>query len=180
MRRIMLLLVLSSIISVSLFASDEEATYSFYVPATLSFTADMHSIFGFSTTPVETAIRPDRMDEELRFRYDGQSTLQTDTFYVYYQIFTTDKVAISLSVTPDEGNDGSITWSNVYGGSLDTFSSSSESGIDVYADSGDVNTNSPRIDSVPLMLRIDEKSLTNVDWNKEYSWTLKLSIRSNG
>lgn len=152
--------------------------------ATLSFTADVHSIFGFSDTPVSTAIRPAIMTDGISFEGDS---LLTQTFYVYYQVFTTDPIAIELSVTNGSNNTvawhdvyGYLTWSSADGNSMESFNSTSVNKKIVYADvSGSTDLSKPRIGSIPFMLKVDEDSLSNVDWNKEYSWTLQLSIRSN-
>ena len=108
----------------------------------------MHSIFGFSDSPVEGPIRPATKDPVIEFEYkEGASTFETKVFHVYYQIFTENSVGVYLSVIPEDGND--IKWSDVYGLLTDGtsgFNSESESVL--------INTDSSKkIGSVPLMLR---------------------------
>ncbi len=170
MRRIIsvtLILILPFVV----FCADGEETLNLnrYEYATISFTALVHSIFGFSDSPVDGPIRPATKDPVIEFEYkEGDSTFETKVFHVYYQIFTENSVCVYLSVIPEDGND--IKWSDVYG-ILSRFNSESEDVL--------INTDSSKkIGSVPLMLRVDNDSLDSIDWSKQYKWTLKLTIGS--
>lgn len=175
MRRVIsvtLILILPFVV----FCADGEETLNLnrYEYATISFTALVHSIFGFSDSPVEGPIRPATKDPVIEFEYkEGASTFETKVFHVYYQIFTEDSVGVYLSVIPEDGND-IIKWSDVYGLLVDGSSRFNSGSKNVL-----INTDSSKkIGSVPLMLRIDNDSLGSIDWNEQYKWMLKLTIGS--
>lgn len=174
MRRVIsvtLILILPFVV----FCADGEETLNLnrYEYATISFTALVHSIFGFSDSPVDGPIRPATKDPVIEFEYkEGDSTFETKVFHVYYQIFTEDSVGVYLSVIPEDGND--IKWSDVYGLLTDGTSGFNSESKNVLINTG----SSKKIGSVPLMLRIDNDSLGSIDWNEKYEWMLKLTIGS--
>ena len=175
MRRIIsvtLILILPFVV----FCADGEETLNLnrYEYATISFTALVHSIFGFSDSPVDGPIRPATKDPVIEFEYkEGDSTFETKVFHVYYQIFTDKAIEVYLSVIPDSGN--TIKWSDVYG----LLTTDGTSGFNSESKNVLINTDSgKKIGSVPLMLRIDNDSLESIDWNAQYRWKLKLTIGS--
>lgn len=173
MRRVISVTLILILPFVVFCADDGEETLNLnrYEYATISFTALVHSIFGFSDSPVDGPIRPATKDPVIEFEYkEGASTFETKVFHVYYQIFTNDDVKVYLSVSHD--SDNTIKWHDVYGLLTDGtpgFNSESETVL--------INTDSSKkIGSVPLMLRIDNDSLGSIDWNEQYEWTLNLTI----
>ena len=177
--------VMLLLVCLSLFAVDQAEEGVDYAIANVYFAADLHSIFGFSSEYVDTAIQPDVMQEEIVFEHVGNNLIRTNQFYVYYQIFSPNKIRISLSVadyvigednfTPRVGND-SVWWQNVATSSnldLNDFNSESTDVV-VYADEESGNT--PRVNSFPLVLDLNKDKLADIDWTEQYKWKLVLKI----
>lgn len=173
--------ILILLISFSIFAADEnsrEISRSQYAYANITFTANLYSIFGFSNSPVDSAVQPDKMEGEIEFKYIGNNIIQTDLFYVYYQIFTPDNVEVSLHV--ESGNNTpsntQISWENISGDMEFSSDNTSDSACEVYRDSNNLMTHTqPRIGSKPLILQI--KKLNDISWDEKYDWKLVMTIK---
>ena len=170
-----LLVVFIFLFSFSVHAADGELQLDSYAYASISFTANLHSIFGFSSSPVNTAVQPDEMEAQIYFKYIDNSILQTDPFYVYYQIFSPDPVKILLHVEPGTNTPDSITWSDI-GGELESFKSSNNSTnpVVIWEDADTIYT-SPRIGSRMVLLNVDD--FTGFNWNEEYDWKMVMTIQ---
>lgn len=187
MRRIISIIFIM-LISLSLFAVEQAEEGVDYAIANVYFTATTHSVFGFSDGAVDTVVQPDVMPDEIYFESIGNNLIRTKQFYVYYQIFTPDKVKLELAVQ-NYSNDNNITtpandsknpwWKNVAkstSSGLNAFNSTSIDGVVVYIDT--VDNNKPRVDSFPIVLDLNMSKLGNMDWTTKYGWHLVLSIEA--
>ena len=196
MRRIISIIFIM-LISLSLFAVEQAEEGVDYAIANVYFTATTHSVFGFSDGAVDTVVQPDVMSDEIYFESIGNNLIRTKQFYVYYQIFTPNKVRLKLAVQ-NYSNDNNITtpaddssdpwWKNVAKSTspgLNNFNSTSTDstdstdctgGVIVYEDT--VDNNKPRVDSFPIVLDLNMSKLGNMDWSTKYGWHLVLSIEA--
>lgn len=188
MRRIISVIFIM-LISLSLFAVEQAEEGVDYAIANVYFTATTHSVFGFSDGDVDTVVQPDVMSDEIYFESIGNNLIRTKQFYVYYQIFTPDKVRLKLAVQSYSGSNDNITtpaddskdpwWKNVAKSTspgLNDFNSTSTGGVTVYEDTD--GNNKPRVDSFPIVLDLNMSKLGNMDWTTKYGWHLVLSIEA--
>lgn len=167
-------------LSVSVYAAEGDPAaqtplYTQYAYANLSFTANLHSIFGFSDSPVDSAIQPDVMADEIHFKYTGNNIIETDLFYVYYLIFSPKKIKVTLSVKEYMENGVSqppsdVSWSNVTG----DISFGTDDKVAVVFEDVSSNNAQPRIGSKSLILQMDD--LGNINWDTPYKWSLVMNI----
>ena len=175
--------------SLSLFAVAQAEEGVDYAIANVYFTATTHSVFGFSDGTVDTVVQPDVMSDKIYFESIGNNLIRTKQFYVYYQIFTPDKVILELAVqnysndnnikTPADDSKDDPWWKNVAkstSSGLNDFNSTSTGGVTVYKDT--VDNNKPRVDSFPIVLDLNMSKLGNMDWTTKYGWHLVLSIEA--
>lgn len=179
MKKFLFLLTIIALVSSSLFAA---ITYTQNIP--VSFTYDIVANYGFTTRRVSDFLKPDSSSEisssTISFKYDSaKKKIKTDDFYFYYQIFTPDKVVITMKLDDLANGTKSVGYSS---SSSYSFASNSvlKSGNTYEIYSKDKTAESevftPVVSSSLLSFVINEDDIKNIDWNLDYTAAITLSM----
>lgn len=179
MKKILSLLTIIVLVSSSLFAT---ITYSQNIP--VSFTYDIVANYGFTTKRVSDFLKPESDSEisnsTVMFKYDSaKNKIKTDDFYFYYQIFTPDKVVITMNLGALQNGTKSVGYSS---SSAYSFASNAvlESGksYEIYSKEKTSSDSifTPVVSSSLLSFVINDDDVKNIDWNLDYSAAITLSM----
>lgn len=150
--------------------------------AQISFTAGLVANVGFTASPVskDNYIKPVELSgENSVFEFRGSSNnynaLSTDSFYIYWQIFSPYQLKIYAEIEPlkptgGEGN--AVTWTDAAGtisGTRDTY------GYLIFGDEA-TDRSEPRVDSKMVSPVIEGENLDLLDWNKTYTGSIVLKV----
>lgn len=171
MRRIKSIILMFFCLS-SVCAANSGLVNDFAIPVTFTYRSGINA--GFSRSVPGTAWYESNLGtdgNEIRFQYDSQEgNIQTGTFNFYVQIYTTNKVKVSVdasamqSQTVLKGEYGSeeIEYS-VIGSSLFSNVNGNVSGSVLLDESkGNVDPTRPRVFSYPINLSIQPDQLINL------------------
>ena len=179
MKKLLFLLAIIVLVSSSLFAT---ITYSQNIP--VSFTYDIVANYGFTTRRISDFLKPDSLseisDSTVMFKYDSaKKKIKTDDFYFYYQIFTPDKVVITMKLEDLKNGTNTVGYSSLASYSF-ADSSVLESGksYTIYSKDKTAATEvfSPVVSSSLLSFVIKDDDVEKIDWNEEYTAAITLSM----
>lgn len=179
MKKLLSLFSIIVLVSSSLFAT---ITYTQNIP--VSFTYDIVANYGFATKRVSDFVKPDSSseisDSTMMFKYDSsKNKIKTDDFYFYYQIFTPDKVVITMNLGELTNGTKSVGYSSL---SSYSFASGSvlQSGnsYEIYSKDKTAATAvfTPIVSSSLLSFVINDDDVKNIDWNLDYTAAITLSM----
>lgn len=157
-------------------------THEYQDSVEVSFTAGLVGNFGFSTSAVNSTVKPtDITNGLIEFTRDSRTNnYTTDQYYIYYQTFTNEHLNIYATATPltIAGTDSRVSWVDS-AGELRCDNSKILIFSNIYADK-------KKFDSVPFRLVITEESISNstgffeATEEKPFSGTITITIEPVG
>lgn len=148
----------------------------------VSFTAGIVGNFGFSTSAVNSTVKPSDIENGLiEFTRDSKSNnYTTNRYYIYYQIFTNEQLNIYATATPltIEGTDNQVSWTD----SVDTLNCDSNKKL-IFPN---ISADNKKFDSLPFQLVITEPEIANstgfftATAEKPFTGTITITIEPVG
>lgn len=141
----------------------------------VTYAADVPSVIGFSSTAVDFATPVTNLNQ-IKFKVNDSGKFVSDEFFIYWQLFSTDRVLIRLEMQPLTYGGNTIHYkvNDIY--ELNEANTASNSIVDVINDSGKNITNF-RMESIPLSLVFSDSSSTP-STQGEYKGKLILTLES--